>query len=67
MKKFEYKSISLTIDVSWLSGKVKDFAQIDTELNQMGNDGWEIVNFSLGNAVTGDINTVLIIMKREIQ
>ena len=66
MKKFEYKSVSIHIDTTLL-GKVKNFEITDKELNALGNEGWELVNFTMGDPWAGNEKGVFAILKRTIE
>jgi len=51
MKKYEYNTIQIQLRVQPFSGKI-DFNALDSELNQLGLDGWELISMTaspLGN------------------
>lgn len=64
MKKFEYKTITIPT-MGWMKYK-HDLEALDTQLNELGKQGWEIAvavnNINVSNSYMGNV----IILKREI-
>lgn len=66
MKNFEYKSVAINVDTS-LSGKVRNFEGVENELNELGSQGWEVINFSVGDPWSGNGKSIFVIAKRGIE
>ena len=64
MKKFEYKTLAVPTK-GWMKYK-QDIEAFDLMLNELGNQGWELV-VSIGN-IYNSSSTVgnVVVMKREI-
>lgn len=64
MKKFEYKTISVPTK-GWMKYK-QDFEALDLKLNELGNNGWEVVS-SIGNVYhAGSYAENVVILKSEM-
>ena len=46
MQKWQYQSFSLTIDRGMFGQKSYDIELLDTELNRLGEDGWQLVTIT---------------------
>lgn len=66
LKKYEYKSVNIQINTT-VMGRVKDFEEIDAELNKLGVEGWELVNFTMGDPWSSNYKSVFVILKRIIE
>lgn len=72
VEQYEYKSVVLKNDVSWISGwgkKVKDEGpfDIDGALNSYAQDGWKIHTISYGSSVHGGAGQVMVLLERKYQ
>ena len=65
MDKFEYKTL-FTDAKGVLGGKV-DQSAFQSELNQMGSQGWELVNTVAAAQSYGSTRWIISIFKRKIQ
>lgn len=66
MKKFEYKTITLSRTSNFWTGADLDITQLEELLNQMGNDGWELVT-SIEKSLIETNDYFCLIFKRELQ
>lgn len=64
MKKFEYKTVEINPTGTW-SSKF-DIVEIDKILNDMGNQGWELVSMEDRNIGYGTTGCFYYTFKREI-
>lgn len=64
MRKFEYKTIEVKPKGTW-SSKF-DIVEIDKILNDMGNQGWELVSMEDRNVGYGSTGCFYYTFKREI-
>ncbi len=64
MKKFEYRVLDVPTG-GWFGGKV-NLKELAIKLNEVGQDGWEVVNATDTNMWEGASRGVIIILKREI-
>jgi hypothetical protein len=62
MEKFEYKVVTYDPH-GFFGGNVKDY-QIENQLNQLGNDGWELVGCTSSNQSYGATKSIVCIFKR---
>jgi len=61
--KWEYRS--LFFDASgWILGGKLDGAKFNTKLNQLGEEGWELVNVFDTNFTQGGTRDVVAVLKR---
>ena len=67
MKKFEYKSlaIEITTEGNWVKKKSIEASKMISQLNELGQEGWELVN-SIDHAIDGYTLEVVLLLKREI-
>lgn len=65
MKKWEYKTLEIKLEVSIWSGN-SDFPNeiIIEQLNIMGEDGWELANTVANAESHGQTSKILLIFKR---
>lgn len=61
---WEYRTIEIKEVSSWMGGKF-DVPVLDKTLNDMGNEGWELVNVIPSNKSYGQTGRLLAIFKRE--
>ena len=64
MKKFEYQTKVIDTKLSFMGGKV-DPESFDQVLNDLGNDGWELLEVVASNQGFGDTRSLVCIFKRE--
>lgn len=64
MKKFEYKILEVPAGGFW-GGKV-DYQQLTEKLNDLGREGWEVVNSTDTQLYSSATRSLGIILKREI-
>ena len=62
MEKFEYKVLTYDPNGFW-GGNVK-IDQIEDQLNQLGNEGWELVSCTSSNQSYGTTKSLVCIFKR---
>lgn len=65
MKKFEYKTLEFSPEGKWLKLINIENSEIEPQLNEMGKEGWELIN-SVDYAVEGITQKVILFFKREI-
>jgi hypothetical protein len=67
MRKFEYKVLAVPTNRSWFGwgGKV-NFQELSEVLNELGRDGWEVINGTDINRYQGETGNVMIILKRPL-
>ena len=65
MKKFEYRTKIIDAKGMW-GGKV-NLSEFDKTINEMGNDGWEMVTTTASNEAYGSTRYIICIFKREIE
>ena len=68
MKKFEYKTY--TFDTVSTSKTVNDSVNFNIDslepvLNQLGNEGWELISSTRSHSTSGQTVKILLIFKRE--
>ena len=63
-KHWEYKTVKFPASGGFLSGKV-DERSINIRLNELGEQGWELVTTSTTNMVYGCSRDIMCIFKRE--
>ena len=63
MEKFEYKVFVIDTKGFW-GGRV-EIDQIENQLNQLGNEGWEMVNCTSTNQSYGASKSIVCILKRK--
>ena len=66
MQKFEYKILDLPASGTWTGSVKVDLQQLTTTLNELGRQGWEIVNGMDINRAYGATIDVIIILKRPL-
>ncbi|MCL1866596.1 MAG: DUF4177 domain-containing protein [Oscillospiraceae bacterium] len=64
MKKFEY--VTVTIATGGLFGGKVDADNFNQKLNNMGNQGWELINSISSNEAYGSTKYIVCIFKREL-
>jgi len=64
MKRFEYETI--IFDPKGVLGGKVDSTMFDQTLNNMGNQGWELINMVASNASYGITRHIVCVFKREI-
>lgn len=62
MDKFEYKVVTYDPH-GFFGGNVEEY-QIENQLNQLGNDGWEMVGCTSSNQSYGATKSIVCIFKR---
>jgi hypothetical protein len=60
---WDYKTMKLTADGSWLGGKI-DETKLEARLNELGRDGWELISAFDTNMAQGQTRDVIAIFKR---
>jgi len=65
MKKFEYKT--QVIDTKGFSGGKIDEEELDSILNAMGRQGWELVRTETTSLTQGATRCILFVFKREAE
>ncbi|MBR4503139.1 MAG: DUF4177 domain-containing protein [Clostridia bacterium] len=63
MEQFEYKVV--TFDTKGFWGGNVEVRQIETQLNQLGIDGWEMVSCTSTNQSYGASKSIVCIFKRK--
>lgn len=63
MEKFEYKVFAFDTKGFW-GGRV-EIDQIENQLNQLGNEGWEMVSCTSTNQSYGASKSIVCILKRK--
>lgn len=63
MKKYEYKT--LTIEAEGVFGGKVNSRKLESELNDLGTQGWELVNTFTSNIANGKTAYVVSVLKRE--
>ena len=63
MKKFEYKVLDV-IAKGFFGGKV-DFQALNEKLDELGEEGWEVVGMEDTNMYEGASRSMVVILKRE--
>jgi hypothetical protein len=59
-----YKTIKLALEGTFLRGTLVDHDKINTELNQLGADGWELVSAGSISEGSGVSTQLVVIFKR---
>ncbi len=67
---YEYKTVVLKSDVSWISGwgkkdKYDKEFQLDKMLNEYAADGWKVHTVNHGSSVHGGAGQVMVLLERE--
>lgn len=62
---FEYKIIKAN-DEGWFRTKF-DWAEVQSTLNRLGKEGWELVNTIDVNAYNGGSQEIVFVLKRRIE
>ncbi|MBO4627964.1 MAG: DUF4177 domain-containing protein [Lachnospiraceae bacterium] len=62
MAKYEYKV--LTYDTKGIWGGKVETQQVESQLNQLGDDGWEMVSCSSTNQSYGSTKCIVCVFKR---
>ena len=65
MKQFEYKTLNIEPSGKWIKTVNLDATELEAQLNEMGNNGWELVN-SMDHLLDGKTIKVIMFFKREI-
>ncbi len=65
MKRFEYKVLEVATRFSWSGGKI-NLQDLTNKLNELGKQGWEVVNTTDTNMYQGASRGLIIILKREL-
>ena len=63
MERFEYKVV--TFDTNGFFGGNVDTMQIESQLNQLGNEGWEMVSCTSTNQSYGASKSIVCMFKRK--
>jgi len=64
--KWEYTTIMLSASGFWLGGKLDGQAFTD-KLNELGQQGWDLVSAFDTNMLRGKTRDVIAVLKRQIQ
>jgi len=66
--KYEYKTIVIKSDITWMSGWGKKESngpfKVDEVLNEYGEQGWRVLNINHGTSVHGGAGQVMITFER---
>lgn len=65
MKRYEYKLLDVPTKFSWSGGKV-NLQDLATKLNELGKQGWEVVNTTDTNMTHGASRGLVVILKRDL-
>jgi len=65
MKKFEYETLMLDATGFWAGGKINE-QELKARLNEMGQEGWELLEISTTNKGLGETRSILCVFKREL-
>lgn len=65
MKQFEYKTLNIEPSGKWIKTVKLDAAELEVQLNEIGKNGWELVN-SIDHSIDGQTKKVIMFFKREI-
>ena len=65
MNKFEYKVLDVPTKFSWSGGKI-NAQELADKLNDLGRQGWEVVNTIDTNLHQGASRGLIIILKRSL-
>jgi hypothetical protein len=65
MKKYEYKVLDV-VAKGFFGGKV-DFLALNEKLDELGEEGWEVVAMEDTNMYEGASRSIVVILKREKQ
>ena len=65
MKKFEYNTLTIDAKGVW-GGKVAE-ENFKQKLNEMGQNGWELVGMTNSNQAYGQTRYIICTFKREIE
>lgn len=65
MKQFEYKTLKIEPSGKWFEAIKMDSSELEVQLNDMGKNGWELVN-SINHSKEGNTVKVIMLFKREI-
>lgn len=65
MRRWEYRTIKLET-TGWFKGGKLDEAQLDSQMNALGAEGWEAVSSFDTNIAGGESRDVVVIFKREV-
>ncbi|UHG90502.1 DUF4177 domain-containing protein [Spirosoma oryzicola] len=66
MKKFEYRVLDVAAGGFWSGGGKIDVQELTDKLNELGQQGWEVVSSVDLNMAQGQSRSVLVTLKREI-
>lgn len=67
MQKFEYKVLEVSATGGFLSGGgLVNFQALSDKLNELGQEGWEVISGTDINRHYGDTRNVMIILKRPL-
>lgn len=66
MRKFEYQTKIVDNKSSLMGGKV-DPNSLNKTLNDMGLEGWELIEVVSSNQVAGETRSLVCIFKRELE
>ncbi|MCK8491123.1 DUF4177 domain-containing protein [Spirosoma sp. RP8] len=66
MKKFEYRVLDVAAGGFWSGGGKIDVQELTDKLNELGQQGWEVVSSVDLNMAQGQSRSVLVMLKREI-
>ncbi len=64
MKQFEYKTLEFEPKGKWFKSIKMDSSELEVQLNDMGKNGWELVN-SINHSIEGNTAKVIMLFKRE--
>lgn len=67
MKKFEYFVLEVAAGSFWSGGGKIDVDELANELNELGQQGWELTSSVDLNMAQGQSRSVVLMLKREIQ
>lgn len=65
MKKYEYQT--KVVDAKGLWGGKVDVTEYDQSLNEMGQQGWELIETIASNEVLGSTRYIICTFKREVE
>ena len=64
--KWEYKVLSFEATGFWKGGGIIDKDKFESTLNELGSDGWELVNAFDTNKHVGETRDIISVLKRQV-
>ena len=66
MKKYEYQTKTIDSTKFAFTGDILDLSDFEQTLNNMGSEGWELMEMVSANSESGKTRDVVCVFKREI-